>query len=187
MDYTQPNKLFDLTIHTNNGKLYFSRYLLCLYSPVFRSMLTGNFKEGSEDEITLSYSTEIVELLLRLLSAYSLDEKFVFDHGKLRGTIVSDYQLLTTFIELLHFYDLRKLMERFDTFIFSYSKKTVEMCNFVSEHNLPLCQKEVIKYLQEHFRQFSDQELQLLSYKVIKRLHKCSSGRWYKFLETLEL
>jgi hypothetical protein len=52
-EFCEENGIADLTLIVENHKIPVSKAVLCIASPVFRTMLKGHFREKTETEIPL--------------------------------------------------------------------------------------------------------------------------------------
>ncbi|OAF66173.1 hypothetical protein A3Q56_06097 [Intoshia linei] len=85
-------------ISVENRKIYCHKEVLCLWSPVFRKMLSDNFMEGTTNNVTLS-DKKYEDIIILLKSMYPpinpIDESNVY----ILLPLVEEYQILSLKIE----------------------------------------------------------------------------------------
>lgn len=157
IDYTIERPFTDLELECQDGKLYFSKFLLSSVSPYFSSMLNGNFKEGSSKTITLPFSTKLINFFLNtLIESHHNLIKYYGDH-------------VFELVELSELFLMPKLKDLCDHYLAShFTNYTSTLLLFADRYQLlHLRTKLIIFYLNRTSILLSSEEFPQLSFDFI--------------------
>ena len=119
-DFSAPWKFSDVVLAVEDQKFHVHRSTLAFWSPVFEKMFMSDFKEKSNDEISLpgKKASEIKQLLHMMYP--SLEEKPV--------TKSNCYFLL----ELAHEYQIESIVQKCEAFMVTVVKAKQEECDVIA-------------------------------------------------------
>lgn len=163
----------DLEIISNDGiKLHYCRYGLWVMSPVFKTMLLGDFQEGKSDSISLPFSGKTITFAL----FYINDNIQFLAQGFLATKMVCIDRYLEVLPEMLSFLDMYQMdgmkMEM-DKSICSYMKKQdsipIDFINLIFQYDYPKAQAYICSQIEE-IRNDHEHDFSHLDVEVIKSL-----------------
>lgn len=108
-------ELSDLTIKSNDGKeIKVQRVMLAARSPVFYSMLYGEFVEASQSEIEINYSSDVVEALVHYMYT---DEAPCLSEAKMKPELTKEeygnlVKTTASLIDASTYYEMSGLCEK---------------------------------------------------------------------------
>lgn len=149
--------LFDLEINCKDGKLYFSKFILSMYSPVFYTMFTSAFKEGMSNSINMDFDMNVVNWLLVLLSMYTSEDIINFFPSHIdvekrdnEDLTLADISALEQVLACVDMYQLDsvKMKNRLDALLYNEHNPKVmaAIINLMWRHQL----HSKVDYLQEY-------------------------------------
>lgn len=106
-NFKEKHRWWDLKIKCSDGeKLYYSRYILMTYSPVFKAMFQSSFEEGTSDSISLSFTQQTLDTIL----AYIHDCINIFSKGTVdNGYLIFTKESVEALVDMLSFFDMYQM------------------------------------------------------------------------------
>ncbi|XP_060563820.1 BTB and MATH domain-containing protein 38-like [Ruditapes philippinarum] len=168
-EFCEENGIADLTLIVENHKIPVSKTVLCIASPVFRTMLEGYFREKTGTEIPLpGKSYKDIEEFLRC----------IYPDKMQKVTEQNVYMLLP----LAHEYDIRNVMKCCQNIL----TQTVENIHTRDVEQLyrhiQLSEMYNLEYLKERCIYLASENT-LKQFKEARIIHQISDGSHYKIIE----
>ncbi|XP_060586338.1 BTB and MATH domain-containing protein 38-like [Ruditapes philippinarum] len=168
-EFCEENGIADLTLIVENHKIPLCKSVLCIASPVFRTMLEGHFREKTETEIPLPGKRydDFVEFL-----------RCIYPDKMQKVTERNVYMLLP----LAHEYDVRNMMKRCQTILV----KTVEKMHIRDVKQLyrhiHLSEMYNLEELKERCIYLASENT-LQQFKASRTIYQISDASHYKIIE----
>ncbi|XP_057309602.1 BTB and MATH domain-containing protein 38-like isoform X1 [Hydractinia symbiolongicarpus] len=132
--YSEPWEDSDVVLIVEDEKFYVHSMILSIASPVFKAMLSSNFKEGREKVIYLPEKNKTtILMLLDLIYPTSLIK-------------ITDYSDCPTLLELAREYDIKKIMPQIDDYLHHEVECSYEVLLLAEEYRLEKTREKHVKY-----------------------------------------